>query len=155
MAESATSICSEPAAARVWTAISLRRSGARPLRFQGALVVAAALPATAEHVGHSIRLFETSDGQIAVAMELWSAGCAVPTADARIVATAEELVAACESFDPRDRISADFSGALFDADGSGAAIKATIESRLAASEADYRATVLAILRDPHARPATA
>lgn len=153
MAESEANNSFRSAPLPVWTAISLRRSGARPLRFNGALVVTAQLPPAADRLGHAIRLFETSDGRMAVAMELWTVGCEVPTADACIVGSAEELVQACESFDPRERMSADFSGSLFDVGCGGVATKVAIELRLEATEADYRANVLAILRDPHAQSA--
>jgi hypothetical protein len=139
----------------VWTAISLRRSGQRPLRFEGALAVAAGMPATEDRLGHTIRLFETSNGGMAVSMELWTQGCDIPTADACMIRTAEELVQACESFDPRERMSMDF-GRTQSGDGQGGiATKVAIESHLEATEADYRATVLAILRDPRAQSAAA
>jgi hypothetical protein len=139
-------------AAALWEVISLRRSGRRPLRFEGALVLAAARPPTNDRLGHSVRLFETSDGRMAVAIEQWSLGCHVPTADAHIVRTAEELVEACESFDPRQRMSHDFTLALSGADMDAVAVKAAIEARLELTEADYRSTVLAILRDPCVQP---
>jgi hypothetical protein len=145
---------SSGSASPLWTMISLRRSGQRPLRFEGALAVVATTPATGQRIGHTIRLFETSNGEMAVSMELWTSGCDVPTADARLIRTAEELVQACESFDPRERISVDF-GAQTGASQGGIATKAAIESYLEATEADYRATVLAILRDPRAQSAAA
>jgi hypothetical protein len=146
---------SGPASPPAWTAISLRRSGQRPLRFEGALAVAARMPATDDRLGHTIRLFETSNGEMAVSMELWTQGCDVPTADARMIRTAEELVQACESFDPRERMSMDF-GRTQSGDGQGGiATKVAIESHLEATEADYRATVLAILRDPRTQTAAA
>jgi len=155
MAERENKGCSGPASPPVWTAISLRRSGQRPLRFEGALAIAAGLPATDERLGHTIRLFETSTGQMAVAIELWTQGCDVPTADARMIGTAEELVQACESFDPREKMSLDFGRSLLGASQGGIATKVAIESHIDATEADYRATVLAILRDPRAKSAAA
>lgn len=145
----------EPASPRVWSAISLRRSGQRPLRFEGVLAIAAETPATEGRLGHTIRLFETSNGEMAVAMELWTAGCEIPTADARMIRTAEELVQACESFDPRERMSLDFSRSLSEVRGAAVATKLTIESLLEATADDYRATVLAILRDPRAQSVAA
>jgi len=155
MAERENMCRSGPASPPVWTAISLRRSGQRPLRFEGALAVAVGMPATDERLGHTIRLFETSTGQMAVAIEMWTPGCDVPTADARMIGTAEELVEACESFDPRERMSLDFGRSLSGASQGGVSTKVAIEQRIEATEADYRATVLAILRDPRAQSAAA
>ena len=136
------------ASSRVWTTVSLRRSGRRPLRFEGALAVAAEMPPTEGRLGHTIRLFEVSNGEMAVAMELWTAGCNIPTSDALMIRTAEELVQACESFDPRERMSLDSGYPLSGAGRSAGASKLALELLLEATEADYRATVLAILRDP-------
>ncbi len=139
----------------IWESISLRRSGQRPLRFQGALALAASRPPTEDRLGHTVRLFDTSDGRMAVAMELWSADCSVPTADAQVVTTVEELVEACENFDPRERMSMDFTLALTGDDIDAAATRAAIEERLQVTAADYRATILAILRNPCVQPAAA
>jgi hypothetical protein len=92
---------------------------------------------------------------MAVAMELWLAGCSVPTADAHVVTTVEELVEACENFDPRERMSLDFTLALTGDDTDAAATRAAIEARLEATAADYRSTVLAILRNPCVQSAAA
>lgn len=155
MAEGGHISLTRSASPLIWEWISLRRSGLRPLRFQGALALAASSPPTEDRPGHTVRLFDTSDGRMAVAMELWSAGCSVPTADARVVTTVEELVEACENFDPRERMSLDFTLALTGDAVDAVATTAAIGSRLEATAADYRSTVLAILRNPCVQPAAA
>jgi hypothetical protein len=136
-----------PVAVRTWSDVALRRSGARPLRFRGQLLVEAGSEPGTGRVGHRLRLFETDDGGYVVATEVRHPGCDLVTAAAVRVPSVERVAEALEAFDPRERIDLDVSRALLDGDTDAAALEGLLAGRLDQAVADYRQVVLTIFDD--------
>jgi hypothetical protein len=136
---------STPVSIRVWTDVSLRRSGTRPLRFRGVLLAEAGCEPTGPHPGHYVALYEVVEGGFVVANEIRHAGCDVRTASATHVASVVDVARALEAFDPRERLSFDVSLDLLSDQASGAAVRDAIDTAIETVEAGYRATIFRII----------